>query len=421
MVNEKVMEKDIEKIFNNGFGKSRSGQGTAGKLLPEQIMVLKEFYNWYKNKPSSKGGRTKPASVWNNLCVLRYLGIFLKKPYKEATKQDLMNWVKSLNDKSISTTSNWKVIIRGFYKWLYNSKTFPEQLEDAILKPENVKTNRTPSMLPTKDEIKQMLNAAITYKQKAIIMLTFGEGSLRGGEIVYNNVEDVEFDARGCKYWVRKSKSRERYVRLIDAEPYIREYLNKEHEHKNIPNYPLFYSEQHGKGYGDRLNVNAVNELLKRVAVKAGIKKRIFTHLGRHTSITALKNLGLDSSILAKRAGITLETLERVYLHSSDKDVDDAYITAKGGEDKEEIERIKKEQEKLQPRICVRCGTTSPATAKYCNCGMVLDQLEAQRLMVENSRAEANITGFLGNEPVQQLFKMMYKLQKQIEEMKGKN
>lgn len=265
MPTEEHIRRDIEKILTNGFEIDPKTQKKIEypKLLPEQIEVIRNFKEYYESKPSSKGGKIKIYTIWNSLCVLRRYGLFIKKPFKQATKEDNIEWVKSINGCSPATISAWKVIIGGFYKWLYSTNDkFPEVWNDPLFKPEIVKTTRTPKMMLTQEEIKRMLDVAQTYKAKSLIMLSFGEGSLRGGEIVSCNVEDYEPDTRGMKLWIRKSKSKERYVRLIDTEPFLREYLNREHEFKTDLNYPLFYSKKYGKKYGIRSSTQGSYRLL---------------------------------------------------------------------------------------------------------------------------------------------------------------
>lgn len=411
MPSEEILRRDIVKILTNGFGKDPKTKKECGKLSKEQLKTLKEYKEWYENKPSSKGGTTKITTLWNVLCELRQIGLFIKKPFEKASKEDFINWVKYQRGKySEATISSKKVTLRSFYRWMYGitkKGEFPKVVDDPILEPQKVKTTRTPDMLLNKDEIRGMIEKSQKYKHKTIVMLTYGEASLRGGEIAGCNVGDLEFDDRGCKLWIRVSKTKKRYVRLIDTEPYLREYINKEHQYKNNPEHPLFYSEQFGSNYGKRLNVNSINELLKRVAVKCGIKKRIFTHLGRHNSITHLKRLGMDSSLLAKRCGITLETLERVYLHSTDQDVDDAYLELKGGGQTEELQKIREEHKKLEAKKCGRCGKTNPATSKYCGCGMVLDVIEAERVIEDERKQKEQLIDTIKAEIVQELLGKM--------------
>ncbi len=377
---EQQCARDIEKIFTNGFGKgSKELIIDKGILSEEQIATLERYKEYYESKPSSRGGSIKVKSLWNALLIARKLGLFIGKPYEQTAKQDLIKFaIHRLKGLSEATKSVWIILIKSFYKWLM-PKRVDELFDDAMLKYRRPKTTKKPADLLTEDEIKRMLECATNYRDKCLVGLSFGEAGMRAGEIISLRKGSIQFDERGCKLFIEKSKSKERYVRIIDTEPYFREYINKEYSLKgNEDELPLFYCQR--SFYGKELGLTAITKMLQKLAKRAGITKRVWCHLGRHCDITRANKLNLSTEMNAKRHGITASTLRNVYLHLDDKDVDDAYCEVKNGLSRAEAEARKDKKEFLAKKKCPRCKQEWGVDTKICSCGMVLDRETAEKM-----------------------------------------
>jgi len=61
----------------------------------------------------------------------------------------------------------------------------------------------------------------------------------------------------------------------------------------------------------------SVGEVIKQLAEKAGIKKRVWTHLMRHNSFTHLCEAGIDINLIQRLAGHTNVKTTSIYLHLS--------------------------------------------------------------------------------------------------------
>ena len=347
----------------------------ADKLIlltnPEQQKTLKDFKQWYENKPSDKGGRIKIRTVVNNLMVLSLLGRFIKKDFKKATKEDLKQFIYSLNGKADTTLANWKVIIRYFYKWLYGDKylkkhIFPEVVDDPLFetkaKPRSKKIQRSKDLL-TKDQVMSMVQHCLNDMDKAKIMVVF-ECGMRAGEIVSLNKSCVEFDKYGAKIWIPKSKTKERYVRCVDAVPYLKNWLNQ-HAFKD-ENSPLFYGQR--SYHGRRLNAAAMTQCLKATAKRAGIDpKKVWCHGLRHFSVTSQKTkLGLDVDTIAKLHGISPDTVRKVYLHYEDENADSDYLQARGLKKAEDALEKQEEIKKTMPKKCSECSHINAWDSNFC-------------------------------------------------------
>jgi len=116
------------------------------------------------------------------------------------------------------------------------------------------------------------------------------------------------------------------------------------------------------------LNYEALRTMLKKVGRRAGINKRIYPYLFRHSVITRYANK-LSNAQLEKVAGwIHGTNMHMNYEHLSDLDLSKAVARANGVE-------VKEEQEvKPKIKVCGRCKYTNAKDSMYCaRCGGALD------------------------------------------------
>lgn len=383
-------EQEIKKFFQNSWSNGRI-------LSKEQLATLKKYHDFYSNKKSSKGGIVKASSVWNSLFALRELGLYINKPFEKAKKEEIINFfTKHLKGKSEATRSNWKVIVRSFYKWIHGIRKpheFPDVVDDERLEPTRAKPRKvSPDDLFTKDEVLKMIEECYHPADKAIVSI-WNEMGLRAKEYVSANVGSVEFVSGGCRFYVEESKTETGFVPLIQSAPYLQEWLSC-HPYKNDPKAPLFIESKRrskGKRY-NRLMPNAINQKLKRIAGRAGIKKRIFTHLGRNISITRLDGrLSIEDN--ARLHGITPSTVLRVYTRRTRKEASKRYFDTFGREKTdEEMAKEKKEEEKLLPKICENCGESNSYDRHFCKKCLRPIDLKTFLDLEEKRRVEHNVT-----------------------------
>ncbi len=112
-----------------------------------------------------------------------------------------------------------------------------------------------------------------------------------------------------------------RRVRIIESAPILKQYLEK-HSFKNDAELPLWITDE-----SEAMNYAIVWKMLKKLSKIAGIKKRIYPHLFRHSRSTYLAKRVSDS-ILAKHAGWRPGSrMIRKYVHLSGSDVDEALLS----------------------------------------------------------------------------------------------
>jgi len=85
----------------------------------------------------------------------------------------------------------------------------------------------------------------------------------------------------------------------------------------------IFLAKRSRFGSGTRLTISGLEQVIRHLAKRAGIKRRIWVHLLRHTAATRMYNAGMPAITLAKILGHTdLTMIMRTYAHVA---ADDTY------------------------------------------------------------------------------------------------
>tara|TARA_Y100000034_G_C6875989_1_gene400622 strand:- start:976 stop:1779 length:804 start_codon:yes stop_codon:yes gene_type:complete len=167
---------------------------------------------------------------------------------------------------------------------------FENVLKMKIYLPNPKKNNTLPKIL-TIEEARKLIVSTSNIKHKLIMKLLYGCG-LRVGEII--NLKKYDFDFEEGLIHVRLAKGRkDRFVKIPnsisgDLSAYI----------KTLDDEILFPSNRGGK-----LTTATVQAILKSSAKKAGIEKRVYPHLLRHSFATHLLEQGTDLRIIQKLLG----------------------------------------------------------------------------------------------------------------------
>lgn len=234
------------------------------------------------------------------------LGKFLKHFENKATKPSEISAEKIklflTQFKEVNTHRGYLCAIKLFYSKIGNQ---PDKL-DKVEYPRSSK--KLPIVLSV-DEIQAMFTACTNTKHKTILALLYSCG-LRVSELI--NLKWKHIDRKRMIINVIQAKgAKDRQVPLPKhiiplLEKYYFEYKSKDY---------VFNGQNGLAQYSDR----SVGEVVKQLAEKAGIKKRVYTHLIRHCSFTHLVEGGCDINLVMKIAGHSNVKTTNMYLHISDK------------------------------------------------------------------------------------------------------
>lgn len=303
---------------------------------------------------------------------LRFFTHWLKKPFSRATKEDLIGLIGDLESNtkySENTKHDYKIVLKMFYKWLKgNDEVAPPEIKWLVPKLKNEK-HKLPEDLLTEDEILRLANCANHPRDKALILVLYETGC-RIGELLSLQMKHVHFDQYGAVLRVT-GKTGDRRVRIISSAPVLASWLNIYDRAKNVdaPLWPPRASNQKHKDAIRFLDHRSMYQLIREVAKKAGITKRIHPHLFRHSRATALAGKFTEAQMKEYFGWVQGSDMAATYVHLSGRDVDDALLKMHGLSKPEE-----EREEKMKVQICQRCKEQNSPISKFCTrCGLPID------------------------------------------------
>ncbi|MEM8680381.1 MAG: site-specific tyrosine recombinase XerD [Planctomycetota bacterium] len=235
---------------------------------------------------------------------------------KELKIADLSNYVGWLHDRELAPPSIARHIVslKVFFRYLQLEQVLQKNVVE-LLGTQKL-WQRVPSVLsPT--AVTKFLDApgpadTYVYRDRAILELFYATGC-RASEISSLRTADVKLDERFCKCHGKGDK--QRVVPLTPtAVTAIETYLERERgslaAHAARPPEWLILSRR-----GRRLRREALWELVKKYAARAGLPRKISPHTLRHSFATHLLAGGADLRQVQEMLGHANITTTQIYTH----------------------------------------------------------------------------------------------------------
>jgi integrase len=336
------------------------------------------------------------ARIQKYLIELRKIGTQLNKDFEKLTADDIRKIMRKVERSSISESSKLEVkkTLKKFYKWLNNGE-IPECVK--WLKTTSKKnSHKLPEELLTEKEVKKLIETAWTPRDRALISVLW-ESGCRAGELLMLRIKHVSFEERMTRINVH-GKTGPRRVPLIDSTPYLTEWLEN-HPLKNDPNAYLWVTlgRERKKRF---LEYAALNKMIREVAKRAKVRKKVNPHNFRHSRATFLANHLTEAQMNQYLGWVPGSSMAATYVHLSGRDMDEPILKMRGLKPKEEdtVEST------LAPKKCPRCALMNKATGKFCmRCGSVLDFETAVTMQEEAKDTDEKLSRLLNDEDVQKL------------------
>lgn len=275
---------------------------------------------------------------------------------------------------SLNQIQSFQVCLKKFYKWhLGNNKVYPACVDwIKINNPRHLQEK--PVEIIAKEEHLAMYNAAKNARDKALLSLLYDSGC-RIGELLTMRIRDCQFDDDGALIAVT-GKTGYRQVRIVGNSIADLQVWIANHPLGNNPEATLF-TRTDGKS---AMDYDQVHSMFRKTQKRAGIQRRIYPHLYRHTRATMLADK-VPESVLEKQQGwVHGSRMSRVYVHLSQEQQDSAILQAYGKKRKKPVE-IDVET----PKKCPRCQNDNRSDAKFCKyCWLNFDIAEIERKVIGN-------------------------------------
>ncbi len=237
--------------------------------------------------------RERAVASVDKLVVREYLSSLVASGFASASVQ-----------RKVST-------MRSFYRWLRIEGVLDNDPMFGVRGPR--RERRLPRFLRT-EEIETLIAAADgqapnELRDRAILELLYAAG-LRVSEVVGIDVRNVDFDDRTARVFGKGSKERMVMVgvpALRSIERYLREGRPLLVQGKEVA---LFLNRD-----GGRLSQRAVQTMVRKYALKAGLDRSIHPHLLRHTFATHLLEGGAELRVVQTLLGHSNVNTTQIYTH----------------------------------------------------------------------------------------------------------
>ena len=328
--------------------------------LENKQMIL-NFLNFLEGQGYSEWYQKSNAKILTALD--RHLG---GRDFRRAKEQDLLSFLAKCRNPRTRATYGSR--LKAFYRWLLTGNwrrgPYPKIVQNI---PTTVRKRelpvKSPNDLLTRDEILRLIDYAENPRDRALIALLYDTGA-RPGEILSLRLKDVKLNRTHGEIYV-SGKTGMRRIPIVFSIPYLERWLNV-HPERDNPEAKLFPKIKSGRG-GEDLTEPGLVMLLKRIARRAGINKRMYPYIFRHSRLTELANILREHQLKAFAGWTAGSRMAEHYVRLAGLDLDSSLLEFYG------IAREKKEP-MLKPRVCPRCQALNETNAITCSkCGLLLD------------------------------------------------
>jgi integrase/recombinase XerD len=233
----------------------------------------------------------------SNISLFLYNFKDFKEP-KSILTDDIKKWL--LETKSPNTRNQRLCAIKSFYRLTVNMS----------IKLDKIPFSRKSQSLPVPlsiNEVKMLINSCENKKHLAIIYLLFGCG-LRVGEVINLKPNNIHRSEKVI-HIVNGKGAKDRFVPLDNCVLYVLEEYWKEYR----PTLWMFNGQYSTIDTPTQYTDRSINQFLKDIAKKAGIQKRLHSHLGRHSYASQLVESGVDISLIQNILGHKRQSTTLIY------------------------------------------------------------------------------------------------------------
>jgi integrase/recombinase XerD len=260
-------------------------------------MLISEHTNRFIQEMKRRGLSENTINTYSS-CVSFFFSKSVKDHPKNINEQDIKDFLVRFDEPN--TQRNYHSAIKKFYDICMNQ---PDKFRYI---PYCQKSEKLPIVLSV-EEVQRMFSVCENKKHLAILALLYSCG-LRVSELINLKWQHIDRSRMVINILQGKGK-KDRQVMLDETlipilTDYYREYKSKEYVFNGWKQ-ELQYTQQ------------SVLQVMKQLAKKAGINKRVWTHLIRHNTFTHLAEAGTDINLIQRLAGHSNVKTTSIYLHLS--------------------------------------------------------------------------------------------------------
>ncbi len=283
------------------------GTGETGisdsRFLSEKFEDEKTISLWLRSR-SPHTARAYERVVLEFVDFLNGIGLTLKTTKPE----NVIDFVSFKSGRSVATVSQRAAIVKSVFSFGVKVQRLERNpaLPLKVRRPENYIPNKT----ITPDEMKSLIASTKTPRERALISFLYASGARRD-EVRRLNWEDIRESKEGAVSVLLHGKgNKTRTVKISVAVWGVLQAIKPDQAKQISPVFTCKY----GGGEG-RISETTIYKMVKKIALRAGIKSRISPHWIRHSHAThALKN-GAPLKLIQQTLGHADITTTSRYTH----------------------------------------------------------------------------------------------------------
>lgn len=232
---------------------------------------------------------------------LRIFSEYVKKRTEDIRTADIRYYLSQFPNLKMSSISRKLSVLKSFFGWMTAEEILQRDPTAKIKAPK--KEKRLPKAL-TIEELEMMREACHTNRQRAFLEVMYATGC-RLSEVSSLNKSDVNYQTASCRVVGKGNKEREVYF-SPKAMYHLRKYLMSRVDNEDA----LFVTER--KPYR-RLSNRGIQREIKKIAIMAGIEKKVSPHTLRHTFATLTLNNGAEIAAVQALLGHESPATTQIY------------------------------------------------------------------------------------------------------------
>lgn len=233
---------------------------------------------------------------------------FINKPIRSITHNDVRMYIAVACNHCAETTKATKIsVLKSFFQWLQDEEYVERNIMNKIKAPKIPKRLREGL---SHEEVELLREACETDREKAMLEFFVATGC-RAAEVESLKLSDLNFNDLSFRVVGKGNKER-----LIYFTARVKILIQKYVANRKGNDIDLFCS---GKVPYSHLGKRSIQREIANIAHRAGINKRIYPHLLRHTFCTFKANSGINMTALQELMGhSSLATTQRYFKINND-------------------------------------------------------------------------------------------------------
>ncbi len=285
------------------------------ETLPELRHNFWEEIRRYLKRKESAG--LKEGTLTQYRQVLRDFCLATPKIIQDVNEWDIRKFLDNyqrLRGIGNRRKDSMRIKLNGFFRYMSDAgiiSSNPMATVEPIRYKKNIRRPLTP------DEYERFKKNCRTQRERALVAFIYATGC-RVSEVEAANKDDIDYESRSVLVVGKGDKERFVYIdpaAAIELDDYFKQ--------RTDFNPALFVSDRYPH---ERLSVSAIQKIIKEIGKRAGINRRVFPHLIRHTMATHRLNKKMPLEVLQTLLGHESADTTRIYAKDNPRRIQLEYM-----------------------------------------------------------------------------------------------